>query len=154
MEHNWIKDEEFFYGCVRWIILVIALICLLIMVFVPTVLYLYNSEKYPMSRLTTLVINCMGVASLLLAVHSLTETRGSGKEIHDVTNKLEGLTAFYEENALRTMDKLNDLDREQRRISSILRKAMTSSVTAVNNAWEDEVPGTADPSDSSTPLHA
>jgi len=147
LKEHWVKDDDFFYGCVRWIILISAIICAVIMIIIPTGLYLLEPETYTMSRLTTLVINCMGVASLLLAVHSVTESRTSGKEIHDVTEKLEGLMVRHEENILRTMDKLNDLDRGQQQINSMLKGTITKTESMPAGSWTQEEFRTADPSD-------
>lgn len=143
-KYSRVKDEELFYGWVRWLVLIVGLATLIIMVFIPVVSYLQNPESGT-SRVINLVINAMGVASLLLAVHSATESRGYNKEIHSVTSKLEGLSFVQEQNVQRTMDKLEELGRSQQHISSILENNRTTS-GGKQSSWEKEDPhGTADP---------
>lgn len=143
-----IMDEDIFYACVRWLVLIIGIATLVILVFAPAVSYLRG--KHAMSQMMSMVINAMGVASLLLAIHSLTESRTSNKEIHEVTTKLERfsdkqernvnetlegvqkitnqlkeLASCQEINVNQTMEKLEELGKTQENIHTLLKNSST-----------------------------
>lgn len=143
-----IMDEDIFYGCVRWLVLIVGIVTLAILVFAPAVSYLRGEHE--MSQMMSMVINAMGVASLLLAIHSLTESRTSNKEIHEVTTQLERfsdkqeqnvnetlegvqritdqlkeLASCQEINVNQTMEKLEELGKTQETIHTLLKNSST-----------------------------
>lgn len=145
-----VKDEDLFYGCVRWLILLVGLATLIVLVFMPAISYLKGEHE--ISRLISMIINAMGVASLLLAIHSLTESRSSSKELHEVTNKLEKfsgeqekdvkdtieavrtvasqlekLASRQETNTRQTMEKLEELGKTQKNIHTMLKNSTTAT---------------------------
>ena len=159
-----ITSEYIFYGCVRWLVLLIGVATLIILVFIPAMSYLKDPGEGTMSRLISMIINAMGVASLLLAIHSLTESRGSNKEIHEVTNKLEKLTACQETSINQMMEKLEQLGETQENfIHTMLKDSSTEArerlLPQVQRRepviiWKRDYsagPGTADPADSPLP---
>lgn len=157
-----IKDEGIFYGVVRWLILIIGVATLIILVFMPVMSYLEDPGEGTLSRLISMIINAMGVASLLLAIHSLSESRGSNKEIHEVTDKLEKfshqqerdvvhtinviqtvanqlgeLAACQEKNINQTMDKLEELGRTQENIHTMLKNSSTAAGSRISLQLKD-----------------